>query len=300
MISNCPSCGFAINPNHIIGRYLCCPACRNEFILHGDLTTELSVKYYPSGQSWEAAIEQIFVSIIANADKQTAQAIKLIEHKEIALPFVNVVDSRKNESLACIAKQNPINLESIFDIKQFKHINPSDAPSIISCEKLPFDTDKLISFDNNYSYVSSEIKYIPIKYLIVEINGNRHTFVSYGEHSMPLDGDGGINSNIINPQPKTNTKWYNLFRQLFAILVIIAAWYYFCYTYYHFHGIIDLIVYAEGLKYFLPFLGVCLGVSFFNSTLKDYISTLLQSHNENAWLRLKDETKQIIISKLNL
>lgn len=301
MITNCPSCGCAFNASDIIGRYLCCPACRNEFILQGDTFAELSTKYYPSGLSWEAVIERIFAHTIECADKQTAESIRLIEFKEINLPFVDVVDSEKNESLVCIAERNPIEIVSISYVSQFKHLNSSDTPLNIKCDRIPFDTAKLISLEEDNAYVGESIKYIPIKYIIADIDGNRQKFISYGEHTTKFNENEEIESDSTKSTTETIVPcWNNTLRSLFAILVITAAWYYFCYTYYHFHGFIDLIILAKGLKYFLPFIGVCFGVLLFNSILKDYISDLLGVYNEKRQSKNKAETKQIIIRKFNL
>lgn len=301
MITNCPSCGCALRSSDIIGRYICCPACRNEFILQGDTIAELTTKYYPSGLSLEDVIERIFARIIESADKQTAESIRLIEYKEISIPFVDVVDSEKNESLACIAERNPIEIVSISDVSQFKHINSSDTPLNIKCDRIPFDTAKLISLEEDNAYVGETIKYIPIKYIIADIGGSRQKFISYGECTTKFNENEEKESDSTKSTTKTiMSGWSNMLRRLFAILVITAAWYYFCYTYYHFHGFIDLIILAKGLKYFLPFVGVCFGVLLFNSILKDYIADLLGVYNEKRQSKNMAETRQIIIRKFNL
>lgn len=300
MIIKCPSCGAPLNPGNVIGRYVCCPACRNEFILHGETVSELSVVYHSPELSWESVIERCFSNVIENGDKKAASSIKILEHKELYIPFVEVINTDKNPSLVSVAAGDSPEIGSISDMNMFKRCRTADEPSSEISTVIPYEPSLLSESGNDYLYVGEVIRYVPVKYLSAEINGNVERFVSYGKYIGRIDGQEIKDSDSLQKKTIAVPAWCRIIQYTIAVSALIASWYYFCYTFYHFHGFFSLIIYACGLKCFLPFLGTCFVVLLGNTLLGDYISDLAESHQTKNKEKSIKETKQIILNKLSL
>lgn len=251
----CPSCGQPLTEAHRIGRTLCCPACRCQFLYQDGTVILPDARYLKPEQSWEQVLKKCFEPIIANSDVKASKDVVIKDCRETYEPFVEIVnrttDTKIEHLYKAIGKSCPISVITDIDhVTSSPEIRLQDIPSQ---EVGLYDDSVLLDLKDKCDYVSETIVYIPIKSICFSIGQNYYVCVAYGDTIRFTEGNFQLMS-----QEKSEVSlplWYKILSGLFLILIIIGAWYKFCYTYYHFHGL-DLIIMAAGYKCLLPFLGV--------------------------------------------
>lgn len=302
IITNCPSCGHPLDHSNQIGRSLCCPACRCQFLYQEGVTTMPQIKFLVGKLSWKETIDKCFYDIISNSDKTSAKDIQILECKEIYEPYVETVSS---ENGLRWLEMKPVGVNRIEEIPldnqpyHYKKIETINREDINKSEIDPFDDIYLDSLRKKLPFVEDSILYVPVRLISFKCRNIKYDFVAYDENIVFLDEQP---FDLAIKQKEKESKlplWVRMVIGAFIALVIIMAWYKFCYIYFHFHGF-NIIIMSNGYKCFLPFLGTLLVSLAGYGWICDSIKYLIERKDEEGYTVTQRMIKKSLYRKCNI
>lgn len=254
-ISNCPTCGYPLTSEHLIGRFLKCPACRQQFLFQNDILSKPSVFYRPVEVTWEIMTKHCFQGLISQGNVNRAKSLNIKSREEVYVPFLEVVNSsRQKQIYPAVSVDLPWHNIKI-SLSELPPVVVTEEPHDESLKVISYESEMIEDFSKDCLYVSSSILYIPVKRLVFEFEGETYEcYAHVGEITIPTSFGVCDSKEEMKVSQKTPIL-VRILVALFCLAVIVAAWYKFCYIYWHFHGA-DMFYYASGYKCFLPFLGI--------------------------------------------
>lgn len=193
MITRCSNCGTPLTHEHVTGIYIKCPNCNREQIL-SDLSQAMSPgssepHYYDDNLPWPDFLDKCF-------DKETLKKLPYgflnsdnVTTKEFYVPFVEI--SHRNGSdfmpVHTIQPQNPFipTLHNTPKIKQAKRLT---APPY-NARVLSVDPAKTNISNSPERYVNPELKYFPVKSLIIKHDKTYYQTFAVGNHIEHINSE---------------------------------------------------------------------------------------------------------------
>lgn len=289
------SCGRELTAEDIYGQYVKCPSCKRINLYIGESISSVNELFYSSGIKWHDFISKIFSPIINDVPDDLFARMRNIRKYEAMVPFVDVVNSKRDTYLAPILLKESLpawilNVEQIWNKEEIEEELVAKKRNYTTLHQCEIDADILNELKNNCAYVSTTIQYIPIKFLSFEYDGKVCSFVSYANR---IDSTGvcHITTGRISPQNGARGKLLSLILKVMCIVSILSAWMAFCYTYQQINGLLYMFIFSDGYKCLFKLIAVAALASFLSwivpyivNSINDDISVFRNKYRDKKML----------------
>ena len=279
VLTRCPTCGTVLTDEHLMGKYLRCPSCKNEYVYQDGVLSARTTKYYPVEKSWEDFLAEALRPLEQQVPPGFFEEVDVLLKDEAYLPFVDVVTPDCQAYLAAIPQIGADfawgndDLPTITNTKHFKLIESSERRDQVAdtgrVRVVDQGAEQLDKLHQQAAYVSDEIYYIPVKIVKFCYQGQIYRLLGYGD--MVASTGEPLTTIAPRTQKKTDENmlpsWVGPVLSLLVLVVFVAAWMKFCYAYQQLNGLFLMFYYKSGYMCLFRFLGTCLVAIFAGMTV---------------------------------